>query len=137
MQTVTLEQLKELNFKEYAQFTIKEASINLSYEGQECIEFGHVYLWLAKKDQAFNVIYVGKAGKTMKNRCRQHLGGFRGSERGLSHAQNLKEGHKNGFSFHIFSRKSDTMTVFGEKISLHSAEEEALIKKFSPPWNKL
>ena len=140
MQLISIEQLKELNFTKYADFTFSEAGINFSFIGQESKELGHVYFWIEREGDLLRVAYVGKAGKTMKARCNQQLGGFSGaskSKAGLRHAENLKNGHKKGFAYHVFSRKSNVMEVFGEWISIHSAEEEALIKKFSPPWNRI
>lgn len=42
---------------------------------------GHVYLWLEREGDALRVAYVGKAGKTMKDRFRQHLSGFSGKSK--------------------------------------------------------
>lgn len=41
-------------------------------------ERGFVYLWVEISEQAHTVVYVGKAGKTLKARCNQHIAGFHG-----------------------------------------------------------
>ena len=140
MQLISTTQLEDLNFTKYADFTFSDSGIKFSFLRQEGNQLGHVYFWIEKEGDLLRVAYIGKAGKTMKLRCKQHLGGFNGSSKskaGLRHSENLKNGHKKGFSYHVYSRKSIEMEILGIKISIHSAEEEALIKKFSPPWNSI
>ncbi len=139
MQVISTNQLEGMSFTKYADFIFSEVGISFSFLGHECNQLGHVYLWLEKDGEFLRVAYIGKTGKTMKLRCKKHLDGFSGaskSKAGLRHAENLKNGHKKGFSYHVFSRKSTEIEVLGEKMSIHSVEEEALIKKFSPPWNR-
>jgi len=139
MQTITEEQLAALNFYKFADFTFTPTGIGFSYSNSGNNKTGHVYFWLQNVNGTLSVVYVGKAGKTMEDRCKEHLSGFKGTSKslaGMRHAENLRIGNNKDYSYHVYARKSDIKEVLGEQISIHSAEEEALIKKFSPPWNK-
>lgn len=118
---------------------------NKFLKGDFAKSLGWVYLWVAFTGKDFaNVFYVGKAGKTLKARCDQHVGGFRGgSKKGIKNAENiyafLSEGENKRLE--LLARKSDTTTLFGEtNISLCEVEEIALIQKLrkmgQPLWNK-
>ena len=118
---------------------------NRFLKGDAAKSVGWVYLWIAYEgDDLTNVFYVGKAGKTLKARCVQHIGGFRGgSKKGIKNAENiyafLSEDENNRLELH--ARKSKDMTLFDEaNISLCGAEEVALIQKLrnrgQPLWNK-
>jgi len=97
-----------------------------------------VYLWLEIGTDESKIVYVGKAGKTLNERCGQHVGGFNGgSTTGTSHASRICTGIENGKRYELWSRKSDIITLFGEKnISMAEVEEKAFIQKFQPIWNK-
>lgn len=101
-------------------------------------EFGWVYLWLEVCITEAKIVYVGKAGKTLHERCRQHVGGFKGgSTTGSAHAARISAGIKNGKRYELWSKKSDIVTLFGEQnISMAEVEEKAFIQKFQPIWNK-
>ena len=114
--------------------------------GKAATSVGWVYLWVAFKGKDLtNIFYVGKAGKTLKARCHQHVGGFRGgSNKGIKNAEKiyafLSEDETNRLELH--ARKSSAMTIFDEmNISLCEAEEAALIQKLrnmgQPLWNKI
>ena len=95
-------------------------------------------MWIEQIHDNRKVVYVGKAGKSILERCKQHEGGFNGgSETGKEHATRIRKGIKEGKSYYLFVRKSDEMTVMDEvNVSMCSIEEIALIKQLSPDWNK-
>lgn len=98
---------------------------------------GWVYLWIEVSAEHRFIVYVGKAGKTLQERCQQHSGGFRRSVPGMAHAERFRVGFANSRSYEIFARKSETLVVHGESdISASGLEELAFIKKFQPGWNK-
>jgi len=102
-------------------------------------EHGFVYLWVEVTEHAHTVVYVGKAGKTLKARCDQHLGGFHGGScAGLKNAALLRKGMDHGYRYFLYARKSPLVTVFGEdNIPYECVEELAFIKKFkSTLWNR-
>jgi hypothetical protein len=111
---------------------------NIQAEGIGC---GYIYLWVEqeKNPTTFTVVYVGKAGKTMKQRCREQVGGFKGgSKKGVTHSKNILKGIRAGKHYWVYTRKSETKTVMDVPgISLCCAEETAFIKKLNPPWNKI
>lgn len=101
---------------------------------------GFVYYWLEIGNQSAQIVYVGKAGKRMKNRCSQHTGGFNGnskSKAGLRNSERICKGIKAGYTYEVYYRKAEVQKVFEVDISMYSTEEEALIKKLDPPWNTL
>jgi len=134
MQKVTPQELKDMGFEKYANFLIDSRNIALSITSDSG-KTGHVYLWIESYSETSLIVYVGKAGKRMIDRCRQHLAGFKSSTTGKAHAARLYEGNQQGKQYAIYVRKSDEIELFGEKISMFSAEEEALIKKLNPTWN--
>lgn len=99
---------------------------------------GWVYIWLEMGGDEAKVVYVGKAGKTLHERCDQHVGGFKGgSTTGSAHATRIRAGIENGKCYELWSKKADVVTLFGEKnISMVDAEERVFIQKFRPIWNK-
>ncbi|HEY7884919.1 MAG TPA: hypothetical protein VIC08_08250 [Cellvibrionaceae bacterium] len=102
-------------------------------------EHGFVYLWVEVSEHAHTMVYVGKAGKTLKARCNQHLGGFRGgSSAGLKNANLLRNGMDNGYRYFLYARKSPLVKMCGEdNINYECVEELAFIKKFkSTLWNR-
>jgi hypothetical protein len=99
-------------------------------------EHGFVYLWVEISDSIMNIVYVGKAGRTLLERCKQHEGGFRRSSPGLAHADRLRAGLAQNKRYAIYARRSDTKEILGESgISMACAEELAFIQKFKPSWN--
>ena len=99
-------------------------------------EKGHVYLWAEVVRDSFRVVYVGKAGKTLADRFRQHEGGFKRSTTGLAHAARIRDGLARDRKYLVYARKSETRTLCDEPgISMALIEEAAFIKKFDPEWN--
>lgn len=107
--------------------------------GTESSDQGFVYLWVEVSGQSYTVVYVGKAGKTLRARCNQHLGGFHGgSTAGLENARLLRQGIGKGNRYLLYSRKSPLMQLCGEdNIPSECIEELAFIKKFKQTlWNR-
>ena len=102
-------------------------------------EKGYIYLWSEEDGDSVTVVYVGKAGKTMKDRCIQHLGGFKGgSKKGEYLSDKIVAGCKKGKCYRICARLSDKKTIVDEEeISMCDVEEKAFIKKLDPSWNKM
>lgn len=100
------------------------------------LRHGYVYLWVEKSTSAISIVYVGKAGKALGDRCRQHGGGFRNSTTGKKHAERFRAGFSLGCAYEMYARKSDSKTMFDEQdIPMECVEELAFIKKFQPAWN--
>jgi hypothetical protein len=102
-------------------------------------EHGFVYLWVEVSEHFHTVVYVGKAGKTLKARCDQHIVGFHGgSNAGLKNARLLRKGIDKGNRYFLYARKSPLVTLCGEdNIPCECVEELAFIKKFKPTlWNR-
>ena len=99
-------------------------------------ERGFVYLWVEILGQTFTVVYVGKAGGTLQERCNQHAGGFKHSPTGRAHADRLRQGISENKRYVVCARKSETKDILGESgISMDCIEELAFIQKFRPSWN--
>ncbi len=104
---------------------------------------GFVYLWTLERAHQCAVAYVGKAGKTVRDRCRQHAQGFRGaadggSGRGGIHAAAIRAVLAQGDAhIVVHARHAERTRILGQDdVSLVLAEEEAaLIQRFAPPWN--
>jgi hypothetical protein len=95
---------------------------------------GFVYVWVEMAGTTGRVVYVGKAGRTVHDRCKQHAGGFRNSTTGHSLAAQLRTGFKKGNRYEIHARKCPVREVCGERgISMASVEELAFIQKLVAP----
>jgi hypothetical protein len=95
---------------------------------------GWVYLWCHESPgQPLKVVYVGKAGKALEQRCRQHVGGFRGgSKKGVENARSIRQALSAdaASAMHLYARMSPTAEILGEGgVSLCEAEERAMILK--------
>lgn len=96
-----------------------------------------VYVWVANKAGSdYRVLYVGKAGKGVHLRCTQHVGGFVNSGTGRKNASELKRYLNDGYDVCVYARESSVMEIFGETVSLYSAEEDALCAALSPVMNR-
>jgi hypothetical protein len=131
--------LDKFEFRKYADIVSNGKHALFENKQAEGIGCGYVYLWVEKNRNKFTVVYVGKAGKTMRKRCNEQIGGFRGGSKiGKTHSGNILKGIKAEKHYLVYARKSKTGMVMGESnISLCCVEEIAFIKKLSPPWNSL
>jgi len=93
-----------------------------------------VYAWVKVRNNERSIIYIGKAGRTLKQRFGGHEGGGRpspqGSGKGRKNSKNLTELLNQGYTIEVWARQAETIELFGEQVSLVSTEEEALIQKF-------
>jgi hypothetical protein len=98
---------------------------------------GNVYMWVRVFENTITeILYIGKAGKTLKDRCNQHVAGFKKSKRGKELAKKIVKEIKSGAVIVLYSRYSERKEILGENdISLCSVEEIALINKFTPSYN--
>jgi hypothetical protein len=133
--------LKELSFEYKGEILHTKGSIHPSFNLADKLESqdGLVYLWIRMDGKKpLEVIYVGKAGKTLKNRCKQHEGGFKFNKtKGVKNSNAIQNILSDGFTINIFSRISETIKVFDEEVSLCVAEEKALITKFDKEGYRL
>ena len=102
-------------------------------------EKGFVYIWVERFESTFSIVYVGKAGKTLRARFGQHKGGFNGgSVTGKKNAVLINKGLSEKNRYLVFARKSPLIEILGEHIPSESIEEIALIKKLHTNlWNRI
>ena len=102
-------------------------------------QYGHrgwVYLWIKTDEKnQFEVCYVGKAGRSLATRCRQHENGFCGkakSARGLENGRRVREylDQNKRSKILVLARHSAEATILGEPdISMCESEERAMLTK--------
>jgi hypothetical protein len=98
-----------------------------------------VYVWAAlnHNNGQYEVLYVGKAGKGVVRRNSQHQNGFINSGTGKKNAVALMSILVDVRAvIHVFTREAETIEIFGKKVSLYSAEEDALCAALSPILNR-
>jgi len=92
---------------------------------------GLVYLWVAVTDHSMNILYVGKAGGTLRKRCAEHTGGFRGgSTTGIRNRNSLNELLHQGIEIRVYARLSPVIMINDESVNSVSIDEESFIMKF-------
>lgn len=95
-----------------------------------------VYLWVSSSGPGEYVVhYVGKA-RGMRARLTDHERGFRHSKTGKRNAEKLRGLLDNGGDVLVFTRDPARVCVLDELTSLWSAEEEALLRKWEPEFNR-
>jgi hypothetical protein len=95
----------------------------------ECQDNGPaVYAWVFQG----TILYIGKAGRGLRHRMRQHASGFRNSARGKSHAQFLAPLIASGNGVQIWAWWPQPTTVRGYAVPMHSAIEDWLIVSADP-----
>lgn len=126
-----LKLIKDYNFEEAGEIHCQDDRFSFDLK-TENHEHGFVYMWVEVSKQIFTVVYVGKAGKTLRARCSQHRGGFRsGSNTGLRNARLVQQGISNGKRYLIYARKSKPLPFLlcGEdNIPSECVEELAFIQ---------
>lgn len=98
-----------------------------------------VYVWVsptAERVDEFDVLYVGKAGRGVSKRLREHRGGFVNSGTGRENRRLISEWTATGRRIMVFSRVSAIHEIFGVSVSIYSTEEQALCERFVPRWNR-
>ena len=109
-------------------------------EGAVIYDEASVYVWCAQwagADEAgFEPLYVGKAGRGIVARLKEHVAGFVHSGTGRANAHLLGQAMGRGAHILVFTRKSEQAVIFDQTVSLYSAEEDALCKKLRPSINR-
>lgn len=102
-------------------------------------EKGFVYIWVEQFESSYSIVYVGKAGKTLRARFGQHKSGFNGgSVTGKKNAVFIDKGLSEKKRYIIYARKSPSIEILGEHVPSESIEEIALIKKLNLNlWNRI
>jgi hypothetical protein len=99
---------------------------------------GFTYVWAERNKAGLLVdpLYIGKAGKTLSKRFRDHQGGFDGgSTSGVRLATNIKASVAAGSQILVWVRHAEIIPVLGQPISFCHIEEPALILAWKPLWN--
>lgn len=124
--------LDELCFRLVGEFSL--TADFLSYSCDDNFRGGQVYAFvLHRSDGDREIVYLGKAGKGIASRLRQHLGGMKGGSKGGVEAASLFRGWlAAGYSLTIWSRVSQSIDVFGKRVTLEDAEETSLLAQIEP-----
>lgn len=141
-----LQMLVELGFVKHSEITLDSNDVVFSGAtgaADSCAQ--HLYAWVEFRGDECQVMYVGRAGKGVAKRQKEHLGGFqdgfdsngkqRGSSSGRRHAERFREGIKLGYKYEVYAVPAGYVTLHGHEVSLSWSEEQALIRKFKSPWN--
>jgi hypothetical protein len=127
--------LDRFNFSIAGEILLLNGSLTFDLKSKSP-ETGLVYLWIEISESTSNVVYVGKAGRTLHFRCNQHKSGFKNNVTGRAHAKRIRFGIGQGCRYLIYFRKSLIGSILDENtIPMESVEEIAFIKKFRPLWN--
>ncbi|MBY6063328.1 hypothetical protein [Pseudidiomarina sediminum] len=99
---------------------------------------GFVYLWVEVGSDDFTIVYVGKAGNTLKQRYREHRNGLHGgSGSGRKNAALFKAGMANGKRYFVYARKSPEVILHDQCVPSEVLEELAFMQKFKGAlWNR-
>lgn len=96
-----------------------------------------VYVWLSPVADGFEAMYVGKAGRGITQRLRQHEGGFRSKGPGKKNLSKILDLFKVDRSLVVYARKSERVEILCvEGVNLYSVEEEAVCEILQPKWNR-
>jgi hypothetical protein len=120
---------------------IKSYGSKLLYESNDdVIDKGpHVYCWVLNSGNQSEILYVGKAGKGIFQRMKQHERGFlgpskSGSKSGLEKAKQLKDYLEKCNDINVYIRTPNQYHVPGLKEKVFASglsfEEDAFIKYF-------
>jgi hypothetical protein len=92
-----------------------------------------VYAWAEEEPNgSLTVLYIGKVGTTLKQRCREHEGGFTGKGKGSAHAKALWPKLRSGSRVHIYALKPPPVPFMGHMIPSHSSVEDWLLTVVNP-----
>jgi hypothetical protein len=127
--------LDKFNFSMAGEILLVSGSLTFHFASKSS-ETGIVYLWIEISEATSNVVYVGKASRTLQFRCNRHKSGFKNSVTGRAHAKRIQFGIGQGRRYLVYFRKSLIESILYENtIPMESVEELAFIKKFRPLWN--
>lgn len=131
-----LELLKSLNFTEIGTINTVDGKVvfditDPDYDVKQ--DNPSVYAWV----ETDTVKYIGKAGKGIRKRLKEHTQGWNGgSVTGIRKANYISESVlRTGKPIRLFGRRCDVVRCFGIAVSNISTEESALIKLLDPDWN--
>jgi len=131
-----VEQIQDMGFEHVGYLRVSDESVDIDVPNKDTR--GMVYVWVHDNE----VKYLGKAGKGVRKRLKEHKSGFGGgSETGKKHFARMREEGINELG--IWARVSETATMtfnlFGEtitkEVSLESEEEEFLLENYEFAWN--
>lgn len=128
------------NFKKVGRIVAIEGKVEFPWDVKTNTEPG-VYLWLKpKKNNEFEVHYVGKAGSGPEKRMAQHKQGINkvGNEDRRQQIINTIGIRENDYLEIWFreSPKKHTDVSNKKEVSYYSVEEESLIEEYNPPLNR-
>jgi hypothetical protein len=135
----TIKDLQDLGFKQTHKIELDESGHPRFAVLKAAARAPSVYVWVLENEASAmaQVLYVGKAGKGVERRFGQHQNGFVNSKTGQKNAKFLTEVLGVGKArVSVWTRVADTQTLFGQDVSLYSAEEEALCAKLQPELNR-
>ncbi|MGH8802930.1 MAG: hypothetical protein ACREX6_11625, partial [Casimicrobiaceae bacterium] len=112
-ETELLSILNRFKFSKAGEISLANNRLTFNLTNQSN-ETGLVYLWIEVLEATFVVVYIGKAGRTLRIRCRQHEAGFRRSTTGRAHAERLRKGISKGGRYEVYSRKSGMSDILEE-----------------------
>jgi hypothetical protein len=97
-----------------------------------------VYLWVAKKGNSYEILYVGKAKDGPKSRLSQHKGGInKNTQTATARREQIGTCIASaGGSLEVFFRVSKIEPFIDVKASTYSLDEEALILRLNPVLNR-
>ena len=111
-----------------------------------------VYLWLSQlSSDEFEVMYVGKAGKGIKKRLKEHQNGFKRSPMGMKSANLIRQLLTQKKTLSIHTRECAEIQLFDFTINAYSADvklapdektatriaNDMVEKNFKKGWNKV
>lgn len=132
-------ELEALGFAPWAKIELKQDRLRFSYKARPADRregFVYAWVWTDRDDRATEICYVGKAGGTLAARAGQHRGGFTGQGRGGALATLIRPCLVDG-EMRVWVRHSPEEEVLGQRVSRCAIEEQALIGRLKPSWNKL
>lgn len=139
--TVSFQDLSQLGFSPSHHITLDQDGLPRfsALKGVKPSTAPAVYLWLGHVagSEAGDVLYVGKAGKGVARRSAQHQGGFVNSGAGRKNSAALAEVLGDAqMSVTVMTRDAETTDLFGQRVSLYAAEEDALCALLQPRLNR-
>ena len=129
--------INRFKFKLTHKIIIKNNDLIKFKKLKESKKLPSIYIWLQPLDNDnYKILYVGKAGRGVDVRFSQHERGFIESATGKKNAKLIREVLNENNNIEIYSKTSETICFFNQKIYAYSSEEEAFAAAYSPLWNR-
>ena len=129
--------INRFKFKLTHKIIIKNNDLIKFKKLKESKKLPSIYIWLQPLDNNnYKILYVGKAGRGVDVRFSQHERGFIESATGKKNAKLIREVLNENNNIEIYSKTSETICFFNQKIYAYSSEEEAFAAAYSPLWNR-